>query len=152
MDISSETEGWFYEDLELKQIIGKDNKAVFFFLTQRQFYSSLKEKLWGRPAVKHPAVVLGEPPAASAVKWIVWARKTIPGISESASLPFKCSVSYCFSLVGKTTLSSVSPLHTAQVMTLVWFSVCRGEVYVSVRVSVGLCVSCIGDMYACTCV
>jgi hypothetical protein len=31
MDISSETEGWFYEDLELKQIIGKDNKAVFFF-------------------------------------------------------------------------------------------------------------------------
>lgn len=31
MNICSDAKGWFYEDLELEQIIGRASKAIFFF-------------------------------------------------------------------------------------------------------------------------
>lgn len=54
--MSSETEGWFYEDLELRQIIRKDNKEVgFFFFNTKIFLFKFKRKIVGQASCKIPS-------------------------------------------------------------------------------------------------
>lgn len=47
--------GWFYEVLELRQIIGKANKAVSFFLNTKAILFKFKRKAVGQASCKTPS-------------------------------------------------------------------------------------------------